>query len=414
MPAAPPRRGGLRRRRRLCRAADAPTRATSRCRCIGDGAQAMSLGERECTLQRRFQKLVEIAPSPSLSEPLRERTRAGGAQDGKSRRATAAWAPSSSWSTRPTRELPFVFIEANPRLQVEHTVTEEVTGLDLVQLQMPIAAAQTLACARAWIRSIRRSRRASRSSGASTPRRWTRRARRGRPAARWSASTCRSGPGVRVDTHGVAGGDALAALRHAAGQADRAFAQPARSPMRCGARAGRWRNAGSTGRPPTWRCCRRWPRGPSSPTQQVHTRYLEAQLPALLAEAERFRGCRRGSRRCVPASRYRRAEMKACTPGHFVVRAPMPAKLVQLDAAGRRLVAAGRAGRGARSDEDGARAARRDSGMRGRGPRAAPGDYAGRRTRCCCVLEPAESEAAAAADASAPPTSMRSGPTCSA
>ena len=111
---------------------------------IGDGRQAMALGERECTLQRRFQKLVEIAPSPSLSPALREQLLT----------AALTLARSTAYLSLGTFEFlvdelsadqPFVFIEANPRLQVEHTVTEAVTGVDLVQAQIAIAAGATLA-----------------------------------------------------------------------------------------------------------------------------------------------------------------------------------------------------------------------------------------------------------------------------
>ncbi len=111
---------------------------------LGDGAQVMALGERECTLQRRFQKLVEIAPSPTLTEALR----------GQLVHAALAMARATGYRSLGTFEflvdaeaadLPFVFIEANPRLQVEHTITEQVTGLDLVALQIEVAAGRTLA-----------------------------------------------------------------------------------------------------------------------------------------------------------------------------------------------------------------------------------------------------------------------------
>ncbi len=111
---------------------------------VGDGDALLSLGERECTLQRRHQKLVEMAPSlplPSGVLPALEQ-------------AALALAGALRYRSLGTFEflvdtassdLPFAFIEANARLQVEHTVTEQVTGLDLVQLQIAIAAGQTLA-----------------------------------------------------------------------------------------------------------------------------------------------------------------------------------------------------------------------------------------------------------------------------
>lgn len=100
------------------------------------------LWERECTLQRRNQKLVEIAPSPSLDPVVRAKLVA----------AAVRLATESSYQGVGTFEFlvdedhpgKFVFIEANPRLQVEHTVTEEVTGVDLVQAQLRIASGVTL------------------------------------------------------------------------------------------------------------------------------------------------------------------------------------------------------------------------------------------------------------------------------
>ena len=110
---------------------------------LGDGREVMALGERECTLQRRFQKVVEIAPSPSLPGALRERITT----------AALSMARAVDYQGLGTFEflvdlasadLPFVFIECNPRLQVEHTITEEVTGVDLVQAQIALAAGHRL------------------------------------------------------------------------------------------------------------------------------------------------------------------------------------------------------------------------------------------------------------------------------
>ncbi len=111
---------------------------------VGDGEGGVAhLGERECTIQRRHQKLVEIAPSPNLTPPQR----------GAIAEAAVRMAESVRYRGLGTFEFlldaddpeRFVFIEANPRLQVEHTVTEEVTGVDLVATQLRLAAGATLA-----------------------------------------------------------------------------------------------------------------------------------------------------------------------------------------------------------------------------------------------------------------------------
>lgn len=110
---------------------------------LGDATgTVMHLFERECSLQRRHQKLVEIAPAPGLDPLLREEIFA----------AAVALARKAGVRTLTTMEFlvdeaagRFVFMEANPRLQVEHTVTEEITGVDLVQTQIRLAAGETLA-----------------------------------------------------------------------------------------------------------------------------------------------------------------------------------------------------------------------------------------------------------------------------
>ena len=103
------------------------------------------LWERECTIQRRNQKLIEIAPSPSLSDALRTRI----IDAAKELAAAANYDNLGTFeflvdNDAKASDQAFAFIEANPRLQVEHTVTEAVLGLDLVQSQLAVAAGATL------------------------------------------------------------------------------------------------------------------------------------------------------------------------------------------------------------------------------------------------------------------------------
>ena len=110
---------------------------------LGDGTgQVIALGERECSLQRRHQKVIEVAPSPSISEELRS----------KLLDAAVSLAKKLNYRSLGTIEFlldredeAFYFMEANPRIQVEHTVTETVLGLDLVDLQLQISQGKTLA-----------------------------------------------------------------------------------------------------------------------------------------------------------------------------------------------------------------------------------------------------------------------------
>ncbi|MGE0387828.1 MAG: carboxyl transferase domain-containing protein [Gammaproteobacteria bacterium] len=113
----------------------------------GDGTGAvLHLFERECTLQRRHQKLVEFAPAPGLPAALRARL-----VDAALRMAARLQYRGLGTfeflvaAGHGTGEPDFAFIEANPRLQVEHTVTEAVLGRDLVELQLSIAAGATFA-----------------------------------------------------------------------------------------------------------------------------------------------------------------------------------------------------------------------------------------------------------------------------
>lgn len=102
----------------------------------GDGAgEVIHLFERECSLQRRFQKVIEEAPAADLSEDLASQIRT----------AATDLARSVRYRGLGTMEFlvsgdQFYFLECNPRIQVEHTVTEEITGVDLVELQLRLCA----------------------------------------------------------------------------------------------------------------------------------------------------------------------------------------------------------------------------------------------------------------------------------
>ncbi|KAJ9437596.1 Pyruvate carboxylase 1, partial [Diplonema papillatum] len=108
---------------------------------LGDNyGNVVHLFERDCSVQRRHQKVIEIAPAPSLSDDVRQ----------KITEAAVKLCRAVGYNNAGTVEFlvdqnnDFYFIEVNPRLQVEHTVTEEITGIDIVQSQIRIAAAESL------------------------------------------------------------------------------------------------------------------------------------------------------------------------------------------------------------------------------------------------------------------------------
>ena len=168
---------------------------------LGDSTGVVShLWERDCSLQRRQQKLVEIAPSPDLPPAIRERMIAAALKLA----GAAQYQGLGTFEFLLDAEQPerFYFMEANPRIQVEHTVTEQVTGVDLLHTQLKLAAGQSLAdlglqqppplngCAVQLRINLE-----SMSSDGST-----------RPAAgTLTAYQPPSGPGLRVDGYGYAG-----------------------------------------------------------------------------------------------------------------------------------------------------------------------------------------------------------------
>ena len=157
----------------------------------GDGrGRVLALGERECSLQRRHQKIVEWAPSPGLGPALRKRIVA----------AALVLAKKAKYRSLGTFEFlvegeRFYFIEANARLQVEHTVTEEVWGVDLVKAQLEGSlAGLEKATPRGFAVQLRVNLETMREDGSAKP-----------GGGTITAFEPPSGPGVRVDACGYAG-----------------------------------------------------------------------------------------------------------------------------------------------------------------------------------------------------------------
>ncbi len=168
---------------------------------LGDGTGAVAhLGERDCSIQRRHQKVLEIAPAPALPGEMRERVLA----------AAVDLAAALRYDNVGTFEFlvgadHFAFIEANPRIQVEHTVTEEITGCDLVAAQLRLSAGASIDSLRlepprggddapVWAIQLRINTETVQPDGTTVP----------------AAGTLRvyempSGHGVRVDGYGYAG-----------------------------------------------------------------------------------------------------------------------------------------------------------------------------------------------------------------
>ncbi|RMA60231.1 biotin-dependent enzyme [Acidovorax sp. 100] len=300
---------------------------------LGDGREVIALGERECTLQRRFQKVVEIAPSPSLPAVLRERITT----------AALSMARAVQYEGLGTFEflvdlassdLPFVFIECNPRLQVEHTITEEVTGVDLVQAQIALAAGRTLQdigldpaappAVLGFAVQWRINAETLDAQGNATP-----------GSGTLSRFDLPAGPGVRVDTHGAAGAtpsphyDTLLAklIVHTRGPR---FADALRRSQRALA------ECRIDGVATNLALLQALATRPEMESQQVHTRWLESVLPELLIATKNI------AIKADSTSAIGQKDLRIASEApEGAVLAPMPARLVQLSVAEGDLVAAG-------------------------------------------------------------------------
>jgi len=107
---------------------------------LGDGRKSVYLGERECSIQRRFQKLVEESPSAAIDDELRAKMGAWAVEIAESLNYEGA----ATVEFLLDKDRNFYFMEVNPRIQVEHPVTEAVTGIDIVEQQIRIAQGEKL------------------------------------------------------------------------------------------------------------------------------------------------------------------------------------------------------------------------------------------------------------------------------
>ncbi|MEG3001516.1 MAG: carboxyl transferase domain-containing protein [Comamonas sp.] len=305
---------------------------------LGDGSEwPLALGERECTLQRRFQKLVEIAPSPSLTQELRERI----TQDALRMAGDIRYEGLGTFEflvDLNSTALPYVFIEANPRLQVEHTITEEVFGVDLVQAQIRLAAGDHFADLglsvnqppqpRGYAMQWRINAETLDGQGNSRP-----------GSGRIAELHWPQGPGIRIDSHAQQGAspsphyDTLLAKLIVHSNAPR-FEEVLRRSQRALAEC---RIAGFA---TNLSLLQALAERPEMQYQAVHTRWLEEVLPQLVDAAEKIVGSANFQKSSALISAEIQSSQAQDAPENAVL-APMPARVVQWSVAAGDMVAKG-------------------------------------------------------------------------
>ncbi len=295
----------------------------------GDGESAVHLWERDCTLQRRQQKIIEIAPAPALDQKIRQQLLDAAvwlADDVKLKGLATI-----EFLVRPKAghgEAPFFFVEANPRIQVEHPVTEEITGIDLVSLQIDLADGRSLRelglkqsevpHPRGVAIQLRVNLEKIAGDGTVSPSAGT--------LSRFAPPT---GPGVRVDTAGCEGFAAnpafdplIAKVIVSAPELPMALARAERA-------LSEFAIEGASSNLAFLRAILRLPEAGSA---QFHTQIVNENLAALLAAASAL----------CPAGPDMAASPEAAPapPGTVAIRAPMQGKIVSLDVAAGDLVPA--------------------------------------------------------------------------
>jgi len=291
----------------------------------GDGKTAVHLWERDCTIQRRHQKIVEIAPAPFLDEHVRKQLFDAAvwlAEDVDLRGLATFEFLVDPDAKRGTQV--FAFIEANPRLQVEHTVTEEVTGIDLVTTQIRLLQGATLEELGLKQNAV------PKPQGVAIQLRVNLESIDANGVVKPSGGVLSqfappSGPGVRVDTSGYAGYrtnptfDPLIAKLIVHG-AD--FAQARSRGLRALAEfaiAGAQSNIGFL---------HALLENSDVAQGRAHTRFVEENLPALLKAAQDWKPLH-----VAPAQVEEAARTTVAAPaGTVAVTAPMQAKIVSIEA----------------------------------------------------------------------------------